>query len=54
MFEVGVLRCVNQGYIETPTHICTYICMFFVSREYGEYVDQRVSEVHRVCELYGF
>ena len=32
----------------------TYICMFFVSHDYGEYVEQRVSEVHRVCELYGF
>ena len=36
------------------TYICMYICMFFVSRDYGECVEHNVSEVRRVCELYGF
>ena len=39
---------------KNPTYICTHICMFFVSRDYVEYVEHSVFEVRRVCELYGF
>ena len=42
-------RELENSIVESPSTAATfrnpYVCMFFVSSEYGEYVDERVSEV---------